>query len=87
MKTVLSLLAACGGASHPPAPNAGSAHGYTMNETDIAQYDRGVDFFENGQYQEALALFLPLAEKGDRDAMYNTGVTYRRLNNDGAAIP
>lgn len=92
MKTVLSLLAlsllaACGGASHSPAPTAGGARGYTMNETDIAQYDRGVDFFENGQYQEALALFLPLAEKGDRDAMYNTGVTYRRLNNDGAAIP
>lgn len=92
MKTALSLLAlalltACGSAPRSPAPTAGSARGYTMNDAELTQFDRGVQHFENGQYQEALVIFQPLAEKGDRDAMYNTGVIYRRLNNDGAAIP
>ncbi|MDO5090268.1 MAG: hypothetical protein Q4D61_01865 [Cardiobacteriaceae bacterium] len=77
-------LTACSGAPHTAAPTPGS---YTMNDAELKQFDRGVQHFENGRYQEALAIFLPLAEKGERDALYNAGVTYRRLNNDGAAIP
>lgn len=78
------LLGAC--ANLPDSPATDSARSYRRSAEDQAAFRRADALFGQRRYQEALSVYQTLAQKGDRDAMYNTGITYRRLGRDGEAI-
>ena len=48
-----------------------------------ADFDKGLDAYDRGDYATALREFKPLAEKGDAYAQYNLGVMY----DNGQGVP
>ena len=41
-----------------------------------ADFDKGINAYDSGDYKTALAEWTPLAEQGGSDAQYNLGVMY-----------
>ena len=48
-----------------------------------ADFDKGLDAYDRGDYATALREFKPLAEQGDAYAQYNLGVMYDK----GIGVP
>ena len=48
-----------------------------------ADFDKGLDAYDRGDYATALREFKPLAEQGDAYAQYNLGVMYDK----GQGVP
>ncbi len=54
------------------------ALGLTLNaEAAVSELDRGIQAFASGDYQDAYALFSPLAVDNDREALYYLGLMFR----------
>lgn len=44
----------------------------------VEQFGRGIEYYENGDYEQAYKIFIPLAESGHRGAQNNLGVLYSK---------
>lgn len=86
--TALMLLGGCAAVSGTRPSDAASRNAgqYRSTPQDEAAFRRADSLFGQGRYRDALALYQTLAQKGNPDAMYNTGIVYRRLGRDGEAI-
>ena len=43
---------------------------------DETYYQKGVEFYENGEFKKSFIVFFNLSEKGNKDAIYNLSNMY-----------
>lgn len=51
---------------------------FSFTSIQAGELEDGFQAFTSGNYEQALRLWLPLAEKDDADAQYNLGILYQR---------
>lgn len=83
------LISACANTAsmNPNLPSNNHALGYRLTDAEAAEFERGYDLTKQQQYDEAIAIYHHLAEKGHSTSMYNLGIIYRDLRQVGTAIP
>lgn len=51
---------------------------FSLSTAQAAELEDGFQAFKAGNYEQALRLWLPLAEKDNADAQYNLGILYQK---------
>src|SRR4051794_7945623 len=59
------------------------ACGLAVGGAHADPYHDGMTAYDRGDYKAAIALWRPLADKGDADAMFNVGILY----DNGKGVP